>query len=210
MVEQHLGGKKYLAFYLTCGIFGGLVYLVLNAAGNILIARGLPPIPGLLFNDIRTPLVGASAGVFGIIMACAYIAPNTMMQLLFPPVSLRLKTLAYVYVGLAIASLLFGAKNAGGEAAHIGGAAAGAYFIRNSHLLRDFFDVFTDSRKHKPRAPRKRLWGRAPEAPAGPTRASEDEVDRILSKVATRGIHSLSEAEKTTLRRATESRRDAG
>ena len=50
-------------------------------------------------------------------------------------------------------NLLRNGANAGGDAAHVGGAIAGFFFIRNSHLLRDFFDVFGDSRRANPARP---------------------------------------------------------
>jgi membrane associated rhomboid family serine protease len=208
MVEEHLGRKKYLAFYLTCGVFGAFMYMLLNAAGVAWDSLGFRHIPFLLFYSTSVPLIGASAGVLGIIMACAYIAPGMQVQLLFPPVVVRIKTLAYFYVLLAILSLFFGGQNAGGEAAHLGGAAAGAFFIRNSHLLRDFFDVYTDSRKTPPRA-----QGRRPEEVARARQereAEEREIDRILAKAHAEGIASLTESEKATLRRDTENRRARG
>lgn len=202
MVEEQLGRKKYLAFYLTCGIFGGLMYLLLNLGGNLLGYMGVSRVPGLLFSDPKVPLIGASAGVFGVIMACAYIAP-TLQVLAFFVFPMRLKTMAYLYVGIALVSLLMGARNAGGEAAHLGGAIAGAFFIRNSHLLRDFFDVFRDSRKVGRPGPAKRPGN----PPPGRRDRNEDEVDRILAKVHRQGIHSLTEAEKAALARDTESKR---
>ncbi|MCC6661272.1 MAG: rhomboid family intramembrane serine protease [Phycisphaerales bacterium] len=192
MVEQALGSKRYVAFYLVCGVFGAISYMVLNLLGQ----TGLH-LPGLLFEETYMPLVGASAGVFGVIIACAYIAPNAVVQLLFPPIPLRLKWFAYGYVALAAWNLFWNNRNpgsnAGGDAAHLGGAAAGFFFIRNSHLLRDFFDIVGDSRRP----------GRAGAGDAG-----RQEIDRILSKVSTQGLQSLSDAEKTTLRRAGEARRD--
>jgi membrane associated rhomboid family serine protease len=189
IVEQYLGSKRYLAFYLVCGIFGGLMYVVLNLAGQ----TGIP-IPGALGNNMATPLIGASAGVFGVIVACAYISPNSVVQLLFPPIPLKLKYFAYGYVAIAMISLIAGTSNAGGEAAHVGGAIAGFFFIRRSHLLRDFFDVFEDSRK-KPPKPRKR------------TRAEDAELDRILAKIKAEGVHSISERERRILRSATDDKR---
>ncbi|MCL4742167.1 MAG: rhomboid family intramembrane serine protease [Phycisphaerales bacterium] len=191
LVEQYLGRKKYLAFYLVCGIFGGLAYLLLNLLGQI---PGLA-LPGVLFHDTATPLVGASAGVFGVIMACAFIAPNTIVQLIFPPIPLRMKWFAYGYVALAAVNLLAGGANAGGDAAHLGGAAAGFFFIRNSHLLRDFFDVLKDSRRESgtPRPPRRSR--------------GDDEVGRVLEKVRQEGIGSLTEREKRVLQRETEAKR---
>jgi hypothetical protein len=153
---------------------------------------GLTKVPGLLYGNAATPLVGASAGVFGVILACAFIAPNATVQLLIPPIPIKMKTFAYAYVAIAFVSVLFATSNAGGEAAHIGGAIAGFFFIRNSHLLRDFFDIFDDSRK-KPDAP----------APA----QTDAEVDRILDKVRESGLHSLSDKERVTLERASQRKR---
>jgi len=195
LVEDQLGPKKYLAFYLVCGIFGAVLYMLLNLLGWGLNLN----LPGLLSYNPQTPLVGASAGVFGVVMACAYIAPNARIQLLLPPIPLRMKTFAYGYVAITVVLLLANADNAGGNAAHLGGAAAGWYFIRNSHHLIDFFDVLNDSRKPRPRG------GAQPRRPrAGPDQA---EVDRVLRKVKDSGLGSLSARERRTLRDATDSRR---
>jgi len=213
MVEEHLGRSKYLAFYLMCGVCGGLMYLVLNGLGWLAIQFNLPRLPFLLFNRTTTPLVGASAGVFGVIMAAAYIAPNLRVQLLLPPIPMKLRTMAYFYVGLAIFIVLTGGRNAGGEAAHIGGAIGGFFFIRRSHLLRDFFGEFTMFSR-KDRAGRIVRPGGAPAARAAPPRRPDDEelnreVDAILDKVAREGIGSLTEKEKAILRRATDLQRRA-
>lgn len=194
MVEEVLGSKRYAAFYLMCGICGALSYIVLNFLGAVAGLRW----PGVLVDSVNTPLVGASAGVFGVIMACAYIAPNSLVQLLFPPVLLKLKWMAYGFVGIAAGNLLFQGRNAGGDAAHIGGAIAGAFFIRNSHLLRDFFDIFGDSRPTGRRRPRG----------AGPTAEDDAEVDRILDKVRESGVGGLTDDERESLKASTERRRE--
>lgn len=193
-VERSLGFKKYAAFYLVCGIFGGLMYLALNVLGNLLPFH----VAGLLFHQTTLPLVGASAGVFGVIVACAYIEPRESVQLLFIPIGIPLPWFAYGYVLFALVNLLSGGKNAGGDAAHLGGALAGYYFIRHSHLLRDFFDVFADSRKPADRS-------RRPRSPDPDDR----QIDRILEKVGTSGAASLSDSERRALQDATKRRREA-
>lgn len=194
LVEQYLGKKRYAAFYLMCGLCGGLLYLVLNLLGF----WGLS-LPGALGVDPGTPLVGASAGVFGVIIACAFIAPTSVVQLIFPPIPLKMRTFAYGYVAFAALNLLWGGNNAGGDAAHIGGAVAGYFFIRRPHLLREFLDVFGNSSTPKGRPgprPGKKAKG-----------AEEAEVNRVLDKVQRSGLHSLSDAEKKVLQRATDERR---
>jgi rhomboid family protein len=206
LVERYLGSKRYLAFYLMCGISGALLYLILNFMGSVL---GIS-LPGVLAYDTYTPLVGASAGVFGVLMAGAFVAPNTVVQLLFPPIPLKLKTLAYAMFVIAVVKVLFQATNAGGEAAHIGGAISGFYFIRKPELLRDFFDDFTGlfgkggggKRGRSRGGPKRQRYSSAPSK--GP---SNEEIDRILGKVGTEGLQSLSEREKRLLQQASEQQR---
>lgn len=197
LVEQYLGRRRYAAFYLMCGLCGGVLYLILNLVGYLGI-----PLPGALDVDLRTPLVGASAGVFGVIIACAFIAPNSVVQLLFPPIPLKMRTFAYGYVAFAALNLFFfQGNNQGGDAAHIGGAIAGYFFIRRPHLLREFLDVFGDSSKPKARP------GPKPGKRGKPKQTDEAEVDRVLDKVQREGIHNLTNAEKKILQQATDDRR---
>ena len=191
LVEQFLGGKRYLAFYLLCGIFGSILYLILNLGGYVFGNS----IPGLLFNDTRTPLVGASAGVFGILIAGAYLAPRVKV-LVFFILPMKLSTMAYLLVGIALFTVVFGRNNAGGEAAHLGGAAAGWYFIRNPHHLNGFFDFLgkaDPTSKHF-------AWR--------DKGSSQADIDRILDKIHNKGLQSLSSKEKKILHDASRKRRE--
>jgi membrane associated rhomboid family serine protease len=192
MVEQYLGKKRFLSFYLICGIGGGLLYMlfVALAAFNF-------PLPGTLaLTAVDTPLIGASAGVFGVIVACAKIYPDQPVYLLLMPFPLKLKWLAYGYVGLAVYNLVNGGQNAGGDAAHIGGAIAGFYFIRNIHLLRGFLDFgIGPSSASTGGHPR-------PRKDAGSHRKLQKQADAVLDKVSREGIHSLTAREKKILERS--------
>lgn len=211
LVEEQLGRRKYLAFYLVCGIFGGLLYLILNLLGQVIPFA----VPGVLFNDPRTPLIGASAGVFGVIMACAYIVPGMRVYIFFLPFAFRMKTVAYVWVAFAVINLLFGKNNQGGDAAHLGGVIAGAYFIRNSHLLLDFFDVFGDSRKKPGGSKNNPTRGPRRSTPPKPSAADkqqareEAQIDAILAKIQDEGIGSLTAREKKLLARDTDRKRNS-
>ena len=195
MVESYLGKKRYVAFYLLCGISGALMYLLLN--GLAVVGSGFfgPSfhVPGLLFDDPHTTLVGASAGVFGVIMAAAFLAPNATV-LLFFVIPMRLATLAYGLLGFALLAVIFGWTNAGGEAAHIGGALAGFWLVRNPGNLHGLFDSLgrfdPTSRSAKARAL------------ARSAAAADADVNRILDKISAQGLHSLNEREKAVLRDA--------
>lgn len=198
IVERYLGGKRFLAFYLLCGACGAFLYLLLNAGGWAASLAFGPEfrIPGLLFHNPWTPLVGASAGVFGVIMAGAFLVPSATV-LLFFVIPMRLVTLAYALVAVAVLTILLEGRNAGGEAAHLGGAIAGFFFIRRPNLLHDFFDVLG---RVDPTSSQFRGKGKS-------RRASDvAEVDRVLAKIAQSGLGSLSERERRVLRDASRGR----
>jgi membrane associated rhomboid family serine protease len=142
LVESYLGSRRYVVFYLLCGVGGPVAYVLLYYL-NVL---GYPP---------QTPLVGASAGVFGVLVACAVIAPQARVQLLFPPIELTMRQMAMIYIGIAAFIVLSmgrdGAGNAGGEAAHLGGALVGYLLIRSPHQL-----AFADRLAWPRRKPRMR------------------------------------------------------
>ena len=121
LVEAYLTPRMFLPFYLLCGIGGAMLYLLLLLMGWRIGAAWVP-------------LVGASAGIFGVLIAAARIAPDAVALVMgvFP---MRLRTLSYLFICYAIFTVLFRGSNAGGEAAHLGGAAVGYLLIEWTPLL---------------------------------------------------------------------------
>ena len=194
VVEQYLGGKRYAAFYLLCGICGALLYMLLNLLGVVALQLHIErAVPLALLYDVRAPLVGASAGILGTIMAAAFLAPNSIVYA-FYVIPMTLRTFAYVMVGIAVYTVLMHGNNAGGEAAHLGGAIAGWFLIRRPHLLHALFDWLgmfdPTSRTRRVRAAQRR------------GAIATGEGDRILDKIRQRGLHSLTDDERRTLREA--------
>lgn len=133
-VEEHLGRRRFLAFYLMCGATGPIGFLVLIAIGGA--------------GSAASTLVGASAGVFGVLAAAAIVAPREYLMLIFPPTPIRVRTMAIIMLGVAAYTVFFHGRtpglNAGGEAAHLGGALMGLYLIRRPDLLQ-----FAESKKDR-------------------------------------------------------------
>ena len=73
-------------------------------------------------------MVGASAGIFGILMAAAYLSPDRIIWIYF--FELPLKYFAWIMMGLAAYTVLVHGQNAGGQAAHLGGGILGYFWIR--------------------------------------------------------------------------------
>ncbi len=178
VIEERLRSRRtYLGFYLACGMAGAALYLVLNLAGW-LTGIGTP----FLVQDIYTPLIGASAGVFGVLAASAIVAPRDRVDLFFI-IPMPLWVAAALLFGAEMYYLLDGAPNAGGHAAHIGGAIAGAVLIGRPQLVAGFFDDFL------------------------PRNRDEKRLDRLLAKVSAQGRESLSEEELAFLDRMSKGKR---
>ena len=124
IVESYLGTRRYLGFYLLCGCSGGLVYLLLYFAGPLHSPGGYV-----------AHLVGASAGIYGVVIAGAVLIPNATVMLMFPPIPMKLKYLALGMVAIAAYTAITNGNNAGGEAAHLGGAGLGYLLIRHPQVL---------------------------------------------------------------------------
>jgi membrane associated rhomboid family serine protease len=169
-LERQWSGRRFLLFYLLCGACGGLLYILLANAGLL----------------IPAVLVGASGSILAILAACAILFPHTTVILFVFPVPIRVAAIGFMAV--YVISILTGGGNAGGNAAHLGGMAAGAAYVfltprwEKLHLLRRA----SFSKKNLQRE-----------------RELQIEVDRILAKVHNTGLHSLSAKEKKTLQKAT-------
>jgi membrane associated rhomboid family serine protease len=80
------------------------------------------------------PLVGASAGVYAVLIAAAQIAPDATV-LVYGIIPVKLRAMAWVLLAVAIYTVFTAGNNAGGEAAHLGGAVLGWLLIRNPQAL---------------------------------------------------------------------------
>lgn len=179
-VERYLGSTRYLALYLISGVMGPIAYMALWASG-------------LLITNAVVPLIGASAGVYGVVIALTTLAPNARAILLLFPVPLKLSTLAWFFIGYAVYRVLTHGPNAGGEAAHLGGMAAGWYLIKNVGLL----NLLVGRRYNG--APRGGGRGGEGRGVRRPEAKMDQEVDRILDKVHREGLNSLTPRERQVL-----------
>jgi membrane associated rhomboid family serine protease len=112
-LELMMGQKRFLTYYFTCVLGAALVQLIVGAA------------QGGLY-----PTVGASGGVFGILLAYGMAFPNRMIMLMFPPIPMKAKYFVLLY---GLLELYLGASgSAPGVAhfAHLGGMLFGFLLIR--------------------------------------------------------------------------------
>jgi membrane associated rhomboid family serine protease len=113
ILENVWGPKKFLLFYLVCGIVAAAAHL-----GEQYLTQG------------THYAVGASGAVMGVMVGFAYLFPNTELMFIFFPVPIKAKWI----VMLMVAFDLFGGLGytGGGNIAHwahLGGAAAGFVLV---------------------------------------------------------------------------------
>lgn len=192
VIESHLGRRRFLAFYLISGVAGGLMYLVLYWSA-------------VLVYYPFTPLVGASAGIYGILIASAWLAPDSrVMFMIFPFfVPLKLRTFAMIMIAVAVFQVFIGGENAGGEAAHLGGGAIGLLLIQNAHWLAWAEGPSSLQRKVRSGAG---AWQRRLDR----EQVLDEEVDRILDKIHREGQTSLTNREREILIEASRQHRRRG
>lgn len=106
-LERVWGGGRFLAYYLTCVVSAAIVQLVVAAfAGG-------------------APTVGASGGVFGLLIAFGMMYPRRMIMLLFPPIPMPAWLFVTLYGALELFLGLTGAQAGVAHFAHLGGMAGG-------------------------------------------------------------------------------------
>lgn len=106
-IELAWGSKAFVIYYFVCVIGAGLVQLVVSTSTAS---------SGEIY-----PTVGASGGVFGLLLAFALTFPEERLMLLFPPVILKAKWLALIYAGIELAAGVTGTMAGIAHFAHLGG-----------------------------------------------------------------------------------------
>jgi membrane associated rhomboid family serine protease len=111
-LEMFWGGRRFTFYYLAC---------VLTAAGTELLVENATQVGG--------PVLGASGGVFGLLLAFAWYFPKQRLMLIFPPIPMP----AWLFVTLyGLAELFFGVTGfqpGVAHFAHLGGMLGGALSI---------------------------------------------------------------------------------
>ena len=126
-LERTWGSKKYLLFYFVTGIGAALCHnLVAHLqiagmmdSGNVIAAQSI----------MRTPTVGASGSIYGLLLAYGMLWPNTELQLIFPPVRLTAKWFVIIFGAIELFTGLTGMGGGVAHFAHLGGMLFGLALI---------------------------------------------------------------------------------
>ena len=113
-IERVWGSRRYLTYYFVCVVSAALAQLLM--AG---ISGGAP-----------YPTIGASGGVFGLLLAFGMMFPRRMVVLLFPPIPMPAWLLVTLYGALELLLGITGTQAGVAHFAHLGGMAGGFLLIQ--------------------------------------------------------------------------------
>ena len=127
ILENVWGPKRFLLFYLICGVGAALCHLAIGyfrceqLLDAIVAGRSVDNLIGAI-----SPAVGASGAIMGVFVAFGYLFPNTELYLMFIPIPIKAK---WAVLGFAAIDLFGGVANISGDNiahfAHLGGALTG-------------------------------------------------------------------------------------
>lgn len=113
IVERMIGSKKFLTFYIISGLGAAALHIAMTS----------------LFGGSMAPMVGASGAVYGVLVAYAILFPDSRMTLIFPPVTLKARSMVLVFVGIEMLTGVTGTMEGIAHFAHLGGMLAGFLMI---------------------------------------------------------------------------------
>lgn len=108
LVERCMGAGAFAFYYLFCLVVAALTQL----------AAGLGDTPAI-------PTVGASGAVYGLMAAAASLYPREKLVLIFPPIPMQVRTLAWLLGGSALFHGVVGTQAGVAHFAHLGGMLGG-------------------------------------------------------------------------------------
>ena len=122
-LEYALGSKRFLIYYMVCGVGAALVQM--GVAG--------------LTGEFGIQLLGASGAVMGLLLAFGVLWPNSIIMLLIPPIPLKAKWFVIIYAAIELLLGWTGRDPGVAHFAHIGGMLWGLgllYYWRRKGIIR--------------------------------------------------------------------------
>ncbi len=113
-VEQVFGARRYLTYYGVCVVSAAIAQLIVSS----------------LSGDVY-PTVGASGGVFGLLLAFAILFPHQRVMLIFPPIPMPSRVFVTIYAAIELYLGVTGTAEGVAHFAHLGGMVGGFLLLRH-------------------------------------------------------------------------------
>jgi membrane associated rhomboid family serine protease len=115
-LEYLWGSRRFATYYLVCVVGAALAQMVVSEIG---LAQG----------GAAYPVLGASGGVFGVLLAFGLTFPEARLVLLFPPIPIKAKWFVLIYGLIELAAGVTGTLEGIAHFAHLGGMLTGAVLL---------------------------------------------------------------------------------
>jgi len=225
VVENVWGGRKFLLYYILCGVGAGLFQELAQFVQFYMICQD--QISGFSFSDISVvaqnstrilnawTTVGASGAIYGILLAFGMLFPEQHIFIFPLPIPIKAKWFVCIYAGVELFSALSTTSDGVAHVAHLGGMIVGYFLIR--HWKRNPESYVFGARKHSFYPPKNGVFGgqkhrsSGSQVNTGGSRVQSDwdynaekvarqqQIDAILDKIRKSGYDSLTTQEKQAL-----------
>jgi membrane associated rhomboid family serine protease len=112
-IERLFGSRFYALYYFACVVSAAICHLIVTGL------MGSPPIP----------TVGASGGIYGLLLAYGLYFPHQRVMLLIPPIPMNARTLVVAFAAIELFLGVTGSLNGIAHFAHLGGMLGGWLMI---------------------------------------------------------------------------------
>jgi membrane associated rhomboid family serine protease len=112
-IEQVFGTRRYVVFYFVCVVSAAITQLIVA-----------------MLSSAIYPTIGASGGVFGLLLAYAIYFPRNRVMLLFPPIPMPARVFVLVYAAIELLLGVSGSQPGVAHFAHLGGMIGGYLLLR--------------------------------------------------------------------------------
>jgi membrane associated rhomboid family serine protease len=227
VIERVWGPKKFLFYYIVCGVGAGIVQ-ELAQYGNY-VAQGLDAYQYVNMGGAQISMdayinmwttIGASGAVYGILLAFGMIFPNERLFIITFPFPIKAKWLIVGYIAIELFSAMSGPGDGVAHMAHLGGMLFGFLLIRywqhhpdssGRYGRSNGMDFFDNMKRKFEESQRKRRANmdmnreepdprrESDEEYNARQRRNQEEIDAILDKIRKSGYDSLTKEEKRRL-----------
>ena len=142
VLERMWGPKKFLFYYFVTGLGAALLHTGVQAIEMQVYmqqaAEGSTAAISAIHALKMTPTVGASGAIYGVLLGYAMLFPDSVLTLIFPPISLKAKWFVMIFAGIELFTGVFGRGGSVAHFAHLGGMLFGWLVImywKKKHTL---------------------------------------------------------------------------
>lgn len=111
-LEMYWGSRDFAVYYLVCVLGAAIVQLVVSS------------VSGEYY-----PTIGASGGVFGLLLAFGMTFPREVLILIFPPIPIQARWFVLIYAAIELWAGVTGTASGIAHFAHLGGMLFGAVLL---------------------------------------------------------------------------------